>query len=32
MVKKMPDRIWMTNTIKANEPKKYQMLKFFGAK
>ena len=31
MVMKMPVTICMTNTSSASEPKKYQMLKFFGA-
>ena len=31
MVTKMPVTICMTNTSSASEPKKYQMLKFFGA-
>jgi len=28
----MPERIWMTNTISDSAPKKYQKLKFLGAK
>ena len=31
MVTKMPVTICMTNISSASEPKKYQMLKFFGA-
>jgi len=27
----MPVTIWITRTSSANEPKKYQKLKFFGA-
>jgi hypothetical protein len=30
MVSQMPETIWMTNTVSASEPKKYQRLKFFG--